>query len=182
MIEENPTEHATRRKILQHIKDHRGISFRRIMRDLDINEGTLRYHLRVLLKEGGVKTAKEGRKRIYYTGASAPGKVKEGPLKLTRSDERVLSMIGEHPGCSKKDIIRSMEITGKELERVLSRLEGERRIWRIRENGRTTFEKVTAEGIRERMLLDLALMFLDGKIDEPTFLMMKERIEKSGAH
>jgi predicted transcriptional regulator len=179
MIEDNPSEHATRKRILQHIGNHRGISFRRIMRDLDLNEGTLRYHLRVLLKEGQAKTTKEGRNRIYYTGASPPGKIKEGPLMLTRSDERVLSIIGEHPGCSKKDLLRSMEITGKELDTVLSRLENEHRIWRVRENGKVTFEKVTAEGIRERMLLDLALMYLDGRIDETTFLRMKERIERS---
>jgi predicted transcriptional regulator len=179
MIEEKPNEHATRKRILRHVGKNRGISFRRIMRDLDLNEGTLRYHLRVLLKEGRVKTSKEGGRRIYYTGAKPPGEVEEGPLKLTRSDERVLSIVGEHPGCTKKDILRSMEISGKELDEVLIKLEHEHRIWRIKEKGRVTFEKVTAEGIKERMLLDLALMYLDGRIDEPTFLRLKERIEHS---
>jgi hypothetical protein len=73
-----------------------------------------------------------------------------------------------------------MEISGKDLDRIITKLETAHKVWRIKENGKVYFEKVTVEGIKERMLLELALMFLDGRMDEATFLRMKGKIEKGG--
>jgi len=180
MNEYGQADNKTRERILRYIDLQQRISFQRIMKDLKINEGTLRYHLRVLLKEGSVGTAKEDGKRMYYARGITFGSIRNKTSELSRTEERVLTIISEYPTCSRKDILNSMEIGGRDLDRVLSRLEAGHRIWKIKEEGRVFFEEVTADGIKERMLLELALMFLDRRIDEKTFLRMKERIERDG--
>lgn len=66
--------HEVRAGIHDHVRDHPGIRYTDLRRDLGLANGVLAFHLRVLLREGYVVARSEWtRRRFYATGAAPPG-------------------------------------------------------------------------------------------------------------
>ncbi|AIF70315.1 hypothetical protein PAP_09700 [Palaeococcus pacificus DY20341] len=57
---------STREHILQYIKENPGITFRRLVEDLNLGIGTVQYHLSVLEKENLIISKKIGGKRYIF--------------------------------------------------------------------------------------------------------------------
>jgi predicted transcriptional regulator len=164
----------TRDIILREIRDKPGITFTRLMRLLDLNEGTLRYHLNYLERKEMINSSKDGQKRIYF---NSPG---EGPgpgLDLTYQQTRVLNLIRRSPGISRSEIIETVPLTRRGLRYILEKLKKDHLIW---ENGKgpdARYEVINSRKVLDEMLLQLVERFLKGEIDQNTFLHLKERIE-----
>lgn len=172
------SDHQTRELLLENIKDRPGISFSKLMRLLNINEGTLRYHLNYLERKELITSKKEGAKRLYFNSlSSAYGG--EGRDDLTRDQTRVYNIIRKYPGIKPKEILDRSELSRKGLRNILQKLQNEHLIWEVENGNGAGYEIVTRKRLMEEMLLDLAEKFLKGDIDRPTFLHLKDWIEEA---
>ena len=63
MMGEVCQEHQTRRVLKEYISDNPGVTFKLLMNVLNLNKGTLTYHLDHLLKRRVIVQEKKGRER-----------------------------------------------------------------------------------------------------------------------
>ncbi len=75
---ENALEHPLRARILHTLQRSPGIHFRELQRQLGAANGTLRHHLRVLIKERTVTIVPVNGRTCYYAGAPAQVEILEG--------------------------------------------------------------------------------------------------------
>jgi hypothetical protein len=65
-----------RARILAHLEEDHGIHFRGLAKALNINRGTLNYHLNVLEKFKLIKSSKFGRFKVFYSNSRGNGPYK----------------------------------------------------------------------------------------------------------
>ncbi len=75
---ENDWEHPLRGRIIRTLQRSPGIHFRELQRQLGAANGTLRHHLRVLIKERTVTIVPVNGRTCYYAGAPAQVEILEG--------------------------------------------------------------------------------------------------------
>ncbi len=94
-------DHFVRGQIYGYIKVHPGDNYTTIKKNLDLNNGTLTYHLKVLEREGLIKSWTDGSRKYFYPqGVKIPG---DG-VKNSSIYDTILNSIKESPGISIKDI------------------------------------------------------------------------------
>jgi predicted transcriptional regulator len=64
--DQRSTPEEVREEILQVVTAQPGISQKKIVNELGIDGETVRYHLRVLVEQGELRTGKEGRHAVYF--------------------------------------------------------------------------------------------------------------------
>jgi predicted transcriptional regulator len=96
----------TRGQIYGYIKANAGVHFMAIMNDLDLQNGTLAYHLRVLVREGLIITYKDGFYRRFYPKGTSPQKRKFHP---TRIQKDIINEIRHNPGITQKYISKILK-------------------------------------------------------------------------
>jgi parallel beta-helix repeat protein len=78
-----------------------GESYNSIKRALDLKNGTLAYYLKVLQREGIIKSERDGMyKRFYPT----KGKSSKEVIELSSIQQKIFGYIRKNPGCSQTDI------------------------------------------------------------------------------
>lgn len=93
-------EHSTRDQLYQYIQNHPGPSFSDLRRELELSNGTLVHHLRILEAQEFVKVIREGfRTRFYVRG---PRVIPQAYL--TRTQQAILEAIHGNPGVSQKEL------------------------------------------------------------------------------
>jgi len=104
---EDVLDHFVRGQIYGYIKAYPGVHYNQIMRELDIKNGTLSYHLYILEKTGTIKSRKEGyRYRAFY-----PTEVKfpeEERYRLTELQINIIKFIQENKGINQKNIAKKL--------------------------------------------------------------------------
>jgi predicted transcriptional regulator len=102
---EDVLDQFVRGQIYGYIKTNPGAYYNQIMRELEIKNGTLSYHLYVLEKTGLIKSRKEGyRYRVFYpTDMKFP---EEERNRLTELQIKLLALIKEHEGASQKQLTK----------------------------------------------------------------------------
>jgi predicted transcriptional regulator len=93
-------EHQRREAIYNYIKEHPGDHFRSIMNELNLEVGTLSYHVNKLESEGYIKSRQDGMYRRFY---SIDAKI-DGRLILSELQERILNFIKSNPGITGSNI------------------------------------------------------------------------------
>jgi len=94
-------DHFIRGQIYGYIKVHPGDNYTTIKKNLDLNNGTLTYHLKVLERGGLIKSWTDGSRKYFYPqGVKIPG---DG-VKNSSIYDTILNSIKESPGISIKDI------------------------------------------------------------------------------
>ena len=176
MGSEREDDHRTRDLLMGRIKDRPGISFGRLMKSMEINEGTLRYHLNYLERKELIRSRKEGRRRVYFIGSLDPEN-RFGSSDMTRNHKRVLTMIRRSPGIKPKEIMRETGLTRRSLDNIIGKLQREHLIWSIENGNGVGYEIITREKIVEEMLLDLVERYLRGDIDRSSFLRIKQWLD-----
>ena len=53
-------------------------------------------------------------------------------------------------------------------------------IWELQRDGKRVFEPFTKKMLLQEMIIDLVEMYLDGKIDQATFLALKMKLKEEG--
>ncbi|MEA3558122.1 MAG: winged helix-turn-helix transcriptional regulator [Candidatus Thermoplasmatota archaeon] len=170
-------EHRTRDRILRSIIDDPGISLSEIADKLSINEGTLRYHIDILLGNGSIISRKEGRRRMFFGSSAKVGTVVRSDRRPSRNEERMIDIITFDPGVTVRGIGRMLDLSRKEISSILGKLERRGSIWKVRTDRGVGYERATEKKVMDRIYLELVRMFLDGLIDEERFLAMKQRLD-----
>jgi len=105
---EDVLDQFVRGEIYGFIKTNPGVHYNEIMRELDMKNGTLSYHLYMLEKTGVIKSRKEGfRYRAFYpTGMKFPEKER---YRLTELQTKIIKTIKENPGINQKEIAKKLD-------------------------------------------------------------------------
>jgi predicted transcriptional regulator len=105
---EDVLEHFTRGKIYGYILANPGDHYNSIQKALDIPNGTFAYHLRVLEKEGFIRSARYGTRKCFF-----PANMRVPPEDdtLKASQRLIVEKILEEPGISQKDIASSLGVS-----------------------------------------------------------------------
>ncbi len=91
-----------RGEIFGYIKAHPGAHYNQIKRDLDLNNGNLSYHLKVLERERFIKSEQDGINRRFYPWGM---KVKD-QFHLSDVQNIIRELIVDNPGASQKEIAK----------------------------------------------------------------------------
>ena len=103
-------EHQTRGMILGYVMVHPGDTYTDIKRNLMLSNGTLSYHLRVMEREGLVRSRPRGPHKLFYPlGVRVP----EDGGGLHEIQMRMLGAVREVPGLAVKDIAGALGITSQ---------------------------------------------------------------------
>jgi predicted transcriptional regulator len=103
-------DHYTRGQIHGYIIANPGEHYNSIRAQLRLKNGTLAYHLRVLEREGFVKTARDGMfKRFYPEKASIPRRKSE----FSAIQEIVLENVSSSPGITQNELARKMGVSSQ---------------------------------------------------------------------
>jgi len=100
---EDVLDHFVRGEIYGFIKANPGTHYNQMMRELEIKNGTLSYHLYILEKTGTIKSRKEGyRYRVFYpTDMKFP---EEEDYRLTELQIKIIELIRSNPGANQKKL------------------------------------------------------------------------------
>ena len=100
---EDVLDQFVRGKIYGYIKGNPGVHYNQIMKNLDVKNGTLSYHLHMLEKTGMIQSRKEGvRYRAFY-----PSNMRfpdEERYRLTDLQLKILKIIKNKNGINQKEI------------------------------------------------------------------------------
>ena len=127
--------HFTRGQIFGYIQANPGAHYNAIMQDLDLKNGVGAYHLKVLEREGYIKSLKEG---IYKRFYPATMRVPEKRLHLSRVQRDILKEIQKRPGVTQKQLSRLLDESKQVVNYHVKILESARLI-RLERSGRETY-------------------------------------------
>jgi DNA-binding MarR family transcriptional regulator len=133
---EDVLDQFVRGQIYGYIKTNPGVHYNQIRRGIDIKNGTLSYHLRVLEKTDLIKSRREGLKyRAFYpTGMKFPEKER---FRLTELQVSILDIIKENGGINQKDIADMLNKKPQTINYNIKVLE-EADMIEVRKQGRKT--------------------------------------------
>lgn len=115
----NILEHETRGLIRGYIIANPGDHFNSIKKALELNNGTLAYHLHVLKREGMIKSRRWGKfTRFYPCGMKVP----ENGSRYSEIQKLIINKIKETPGISQKDIAKIIGVTKPTINYHISKL------------------------------------------------------------
>ena len=98
-------DHQTRGKILGYIQSEPGMHYNELKKNLELNNGTLSYHLRVLEREKHIKSLNKGTYKFFFPGKfNLPSKF----FKMNEIQKLIFKKIIEKPGISQKRITKEL--------------------------------------------------------------------------
>lgn len=133
---EDVLDQFVRGQIFGYIKTNPGVHYNQIRRDIDVKNGTLSYHLRVLEKTELIKSRREGiRYRAFYpTGMKFPQTER---FRLTELQIQMLEKIKKEPGITQRELSRILDKKPQTINYNIKVLEHATLI-KVHHNGRKT--------------------------------------------
>jgi predicted transcriptional regulator len=117
---EKKSDNFTRGQILGYIKARPGEHYNAIKYALELNNGTLAYHVRILEKSELIYSKRDGLyTRFYPVGMKAP-LVDEPDLNDTQKN--IIEKIRENPGITQHEIVESLDVSQQVISYNLSNL------------------------------------------------------------
>ncbi len=162
-------EHKTRKLILNYIGNNPGATFLEMMKVLEMNRGTLRYHVRQLRRSDEIilKTT-DGKKRYYRTDA---------PRSVKPKDELVMDVIRSEPGIERRSLLARSKCDRKSLSQCIQSLRRKHLVFIQRENGGIHYWPIAVEDMKWEAYKVLVRKLLDGEIDEERFNELEAALE-----
>lgn len=118
-------QNENRMQVLQHILAHPGSSANEISRAIEMNHGTVRYHLFVLTMNHKVATYQDGDKYLrYFKNSGAYTPEERAFLSLVRRDpvRKMLKILEEKPGLSGLELSRELGVSSTAAHRHIGLL------------------------------------------------------------
>jgi DNA-binding transcriptional ArsR family regulator len=106
--------HAIRERIFGYVNEHPGANFSTIMKELDLKNGVLAYHLTTLEREEMIRSLRDGTFRRYYPRSS-----RSVPFEVQKA---ILEKLAQSPGLAESELAKSMGLSRQVLEFHLNSL------------------------------------------------------------
>jgi hypothetical protein len=117
-----------------YIDGNPGENYNSIKRALKMNNGTLAYYLKVLLRENTIKSERDGiLKRFYPT----EGRITRDVLDLSDIQQDIFDVILDNPGIFQKDILERLDISQQRLNYQIKQM-SEARLIKVERDGKRT--------------------------------------------
>jgi predicted transcriptional regulator len=181
--DENPLEHKTRRSIFNYITNHPGVSSKQVQDIFGLNKSTFRYHIACLERSGKVRCEPFGSSGMCFYSTERPLanfdlNIDMDSLPLVQ--RRLINLIKQRPGITKPEMMAYLDIDKGGLNIDIKRLEDQRIIARVRNNGSgiTGYEFLSEERLAEMIYKRLLLHLLDKDISEGQFLAAKRKLDQ----
>lgn len=144
----------TRGRIYQYVRDNPGAHYQQIKNELDLKNGTLTYHLEVLMREEG-KCEKHGIGSIHYIVSRRDRKLKrfypgcpkcaEAPREDVVVQDEIVRIIQDKPGLTQTEIAERLKLSRQVVSYNVKQLKEKGRI-RLEGEGRETHCYVAEDG------------------------------------
>lgn len=150
-----------RPKIEKYIRMHPGTSFKAIKTLFDLSDGTLRYHLRYLQKQGKIRT--NGSKRIYYPTDSKDEKT------FSKTQQKLIYSIKQNPGITQKGLAVKTRINRLTIRNNINHLIEREVIFTNKIGKEIHHYYIYPEELEKIKTKRMITKFLLGMIDEETY-------------
>ena len=155
------SNNGVRPKIVNYLQMHPGTSFNTIKSIFELNDSTLRYHLRYLEKRGKIKSDSD--KRIYYpVGHGAK-------TTLTATQKQLLGTIKNHPGITQKELAARTKINRLTVRNNINSLTEKELLSVIKIGKEIHHFYIYPEELERMKMMRLITKFLLDTIDEETY-------------
>ncbi len=98
-------EHEVRGRIVGYLQNEPGTHYNELKKNLELNNGALSYHLRVLEREGQIRSKNHGIYK-YFFPRSMP--LPKRIFRMNEVQKLILKKLMEHPGLSQKSIAKEI--------------------------------------------------------------------------
>ncbi|MBI2077983.1 MAG: winged helix-turn-helix transcriptional regulator [Euryarchaeota archaeon] len=123
--------HEKREEVYQYIKNNPGPSFSDLRRELELSNGTLVHHLRVLESQEFVRSYRDGfRTRFYLRGPKIVP-----TAYLTRTQQQILDTISSNPGVTQKELSSLLGLPRESVSYHANRLAAQGQL-QVRQEGK----------------------------------------------
>ena len=123
--------HEKREEVYQYIKNNPGPSFSDLRRELELSNGTLVHHLRVLESQEFVRSYRDGfRTRFYLRGPKIIP-----TAYLTRTQQQLLDTISANPGVTQKELSSLLGLPRESVSYHANRLAAQGQL-QVRQEGK----------------------------------------------
>ena len=129
-IDRDIAQQNIRGQIYRHIANNPGSNLSTIKKGVTAGYGTTVYHLSVLQREGYIRSAARGRKKLFWLKQEFPG---AGETTLTETQRTILETLGKHGELSRSELFERTGIPKTTLHTTIRELE---RLGRLREEKR----------------------------------------------
>lgn len=155
-----------------------GHTYSSILRMFPLPEGTLRYHLRRLEKEGAViRRSESGRTRFYPIATTRGASGLKRPL--SKSQQRIWDIVVKRPGATMKEIRLSTKMSRPSIRYQIDRMIESRLVWSEKVSGRKHFYPYDPKLKRYQIeLKTLISSFLHDELDDEAFDRKKRELQK----
>jgi len=178
---ESALKNRNRKMLLGYIKNHPGVTFRSLKEMYDLTDGNLRYHLGFLEKNRDITSKFKGGKKVYFPkGMSASGLEHPGMGNINRDQKRIVKVVRQDPGITKKEISRMLKMSRRKLDTNLRKLLDKGLVRGFVDDGVTGYEYVSKRDIRKEVFKLLVIKLIREEIDEETFNILREELDNEG--
>ena len=125
----------TRANIFEVVTDNPGITFGAITRELNLAPGECQYHIRVLEREGYIKSKRTGKYTRYYL-------VGQKASEVSKIQEQILVTIKEKEGLSQTEIAEELGVSRQVVNYNIKPLVKDGYVVEIKENNRCCYHSV----------------------------------------
>ena len=175
-------ENQIRKMIYTHIKEYPGVSFSKLKRFYDLNDGTLRYHLNYLERAKKISSKLENGKLHYYpftrTAIDSNSTVPDSKTRsLTPHQELILNAIIQNPGINQTELISKTSLKRHILTYNISQLIDLGMVKKNNHVKNVCYEYIPDELLEYELLKMLTVKFLNSEIDEHTYLKLRNKLK-----
>ncbi len=151
-------DNFTRGRIYGHIESNPGIHYSELLRDLDLGNGALAYHLKTLERERMIRSEREGQMKKFYTKNGKVKNIKHShdPLlirekkKISKTRSSINNLISSTPGLMESEIADWLKLSKQNVHYHVKELEKDGIVRVDRTNGHTrcynSFDATANEG------------------------------------
>lgn len=136
-FQEEVLTNDTRVRIFEYVLQNPGVTFSEINRGLGVSNGTIDYHIRILLKNKMIKEKKTGKFRRFYPFFATS----DDEIYLTRMQEEIFECIQQNKDITQRDIHNRTNIPQPTISRNIKVLLEAKKVMFHFENGLKTFRE-----------------------------------------
>lgn len=168
--------------LLDHILSNPGVHFTELMTRFSLSEGTLRYHLHLLLKKDKIRSIlHQGRRRYYpprYYEEKIAWSMKMDDIRLNSDQRRILDIIVKEKKINQKDLSHATGTGRFRLRTIMKKLMDLGFVRSERTGREVKYMGTSREEIRRDVLRKLVSDLIKGRIDEETYMKAREAMDK----